>query len=623
MDEQKNLIWAMILSAIVVMLYFTFVQPPEPASTDPDAAIAEQQAIEQANLPPVVIKPREEVIASGGGVRIKIDSPGITGSFLTTGSRLDDISLKRYNKTLDVEDGLVSLLNPEGSESAAYLTDNWTAIDGGSGAQTEWAVVSGDVLTPNTPVTLQSSVGPVRIERVLTVDENYLITLSDRLTNTGAQNFDLERKGISRQIGLPKGLTNFFIIQEGPISVVDGTYHELKYKKLRKKGGRTDTGTAGWVGLTDKYWIQSAIAPQGTNITAESGFRLINNSDVYETSYTTAATTLTPGATISSESYMFAGPKDYRLLKSYEDKNIADFTSAIGWGRLKILVKPISISLSWLGQNIGNFGLGILALTLIIRLLMFPLYNKQYGSMAKMKKVQPMMKKLQTRYKDDRMKLQQEMMALYKREKVNPAAGCLPMIPTIFVFFALYKAVFINIDLRHEGFAGYIQDLSAREPLSILNGFGLFPWDGIPPQGALVALLAIGPMAVLYAISMRLMYLLQPAPGAGASDQAQMQAKIFKWMPWIFMFVLAGFPAGLLLYWIWSNVLAFLQQYFITRKNGVDTPVDQFFRKITGKPDPIETTSTSSGDLLDIEPNQVKKKKKNTKKSDSSKKGKE
>ena len=169
----------MILSAIVVMLYFTFVQPPEPASTDPDAAIAEQPAIEQANLPPVVIKPREEVIASGGGVRIKIDSPGITGSFLTTGSRLDDISLKRYNKTLDVEDGLVSLLNPEGSESAAYLTDNWTEIDGGSGAQTEWAVVSGDVLTPNSPVTLQSSVGPVRIERVLTVDENYLITLSD------------------------------------------------------------------------------------------------------------------------------------------------------------------------------------------------------------------------------------------------------------------------------------------------------------------------------------------------------------------------------------------------------------------------------------------------------------
>ncbi len=624
MDEQKNLIWAMILSAIVVMLYFTFLQPPAPTSTDP--ATAEQEAGEQVtetNAPPVIIKPREDIIASGDGVRIKIDSPGITGSFLTTGSRLDDISLKRYNKTLDAEDGLVSLLNPEGSESAAYLTDNWTAVDGGSGTQTEWAVVSGDILTPNTPVTLQSSVGPVQIERVLKVDENYLITLSDRLTNTGKKNFDLERKGISRQIGLPKGLTNFFIIQEGPISVVDGSYHELKYKKLRKKGGRTDTGTAGWVGLTDKYWIQSSIAPQGTNIKAESGFRLINNEDVYETSYTTSATTLTPGATIASESYMFAGPKEYKLLNSYEEKNIADFTSAIGWGRLKILVKPISISLSWLGAKIGNLGLGILALTLIIRLLMFPLYNKQYGSMAKMKKVQPMMKKLQTRYKDDRMKLQQEMMALYKREGVNPAAGCLPIIPTIFVFFALYKAVFINIDLRHAGFTSYIQDLSARDPISILNGFGLFPWDGIPPQGTALAFLAIGPLALLYAISMRLMYLLQPTPGGEASEQAQMQAKIFKWMPWVLMFVLAGFPAGLLIYWIWSNLLSFAQQYFITRKNDVDTPVDKFFRKITGKPEPIEATSTSSSDLLDIEPNQVKKKKKASKKKDSSKKGEE
>ena len=200
------------------------------------------------------------------------------------------------------------------------------------------------------------------------------------------------------------------------------------------------------------------------------------------------------------------------------------------------------------------------------------------------------------------MKLQQEMMALYKKEGANPAAGCLPIIPTIFVFFALYKAVFINIDLRHESFLGYIQDLSARDPLSIINGFGIFPWVGQPEW--LPAMFTIGPLAILYGASMSMMYTLQPAPTMGASEQAQLQAKIFKWMPWLFMFILAGFPAGLLIYWIWSNILSFAQQYWITRKNGVDTPVDKFFRKLFGKPEPI-----AEGAAVEVEPNSVKKKK--------------
>jgi len=449
---------------------------------------------------------------------------------------------------------------------------------------------------------LQKQVGDVRIERKISVDEQYLITLTDKLTNTGSNETNVERKGVARQIGLPDDLTNFFIIQEGPISVVDGSYHEQKYKKLKKKGGYANNGEGGWVGLTDKYWLQAAIAPQGNNIKAEYDFKFINNADVYETSYTTSTLTITPGRTIESVGHMMAGPKDYKMLKSYEDAGINDLTNAIGWGRLKILVKPISRALSWLGERLGSLGLGILALTLVIKLLMYPLYSKQYASQAKMKKVQPKLKKIQERYKDDRMKLQQEMMGLYKKEGVNPLAGCLPIIPTIFVFFALYKAVFINLDLRHEGFMGYIQDLSARDPLSILNGFGLFPWDGMPSW--LPSLLAIGPLALLYAISMSLMYSLHAAPTTGSSDQAKMQARIFKWMPWVLMFVLAGFPAGLLIYWVWSNILSFAQQYHITRKNGVDTPVDKFFRKLTGKPEPI-----AEGADLEVKPNSVKKKK--------------
>jgi YidC/Oxa1 family membrane protein insertase len=608
MNEQKNLIWAMILSAIVVLLYFTFIEGPTTqkarldAQAEVDRARAEQQA-EQGTLPVEAPKSRDELIAQGEATRIKIETPSLTGSFLTTGSRIDDLALKNYNESLDIEDGLVQLLNPVGGERAAYIADNWTAVDGGSGTTSEWKIISGEVITPSTPVLLEKQVGPVRIQRELSVDDKYLIMLSDKLTNTGSSETSIERKGVARQVGLPDNLTNFFLIQEGPISVVDGKYHEQKYKKLKKKGGYSINGEGGWVALTDQYWLQAAISPQGTLVEANYDFKFINNAEVYESSYTTTSVTITPGATIESVGYMMAAPKDYGMLKAYEDVGIGNLTNAIGWGKLKILVKPINLALSWLGDKLGSVGLGILALTLIIKLLMYPLYSKQYASQAKMKKVQPMMKKLQERYKDDRMKLQQEMMALYKKEGANPAAGCLPIIPTIFVFFALYKAVFINIDLRHESFLGYIQDLSARDPLSIINGFGIFPWSGTPEW--LPALLTIGPLAILYGASMSLMYTLQPAPTMGASDQAQLQAKIFKWMPWLFMFILAGFPAGLLIYWIWSNILSFAQQYHITKKNGVDTSIDKFFRKIMGRAEPL-----AEGEALDVKPNAVKKTKK-------------
>ena len=607
MNEQKNLIWAMILSAIVVMFYLAFLDPnTQRTQLENQEEIAQQKAEAEAQLaaqPPVDPKTREELIEQGSATRIKIDTPAMTGSFLTTGSRVDDLALKQYNATLNPEDGLVQLLNPEGGERAAYITDNWTAVDGGSGITTEWTLISGDTISPATSVMLEKQVGDIRIQREVSVDEKYLIKLTDKLTNTGSNETSVERKGVARQVGLPDDLTNFFIIQEGPISVVDGSYNEQKYKKLKKKGAHIINGEGGWVGLTDKYWLQAAIAPQGNRIKAEYDFKFINNADVYETSYTTSSLTITPGRTIESTAYMMAGPKDYKMLKAYEEAGISNLTNAIGWGRLKILVKPISRMLSWLGERLGSLGLGILALTLFIKLLMYPLYSKQYASQAKMKKVQPKLKKLQERYKDDRLKLQQEMMALYKKEGANPMAGCLPIIPTIFVFFALYKAVFINLDLRHQGFLGYIKDLSDRDPLSIINGFGIFPWDGMPDW--LPSLLTIGPLALLYGLSMSLMYTLHTTPSAGANEQAELMAKMFKWMPWIFMFILAGFPAGLLLYWIWNNILSFAQQYHITRKNGVDTPVDKFFRKIFGKPEPI-----LEGEALEVKPNSVKKKKK-------------
>ena len=585
MNEQKNFILAIVLSTIVMIAYWFFFLIPQQKAAQENAAVEmqkfeSQQALILPDPEKPVLRAREDLVLEGQ--RIKIDTPGIRGSLLTTGSQLDDVTLKNYDKTLDPTEGQISLLSPSGSEKAAYITDNWVKAGMTDlGLNTPWTVLSGSVLTPTTPVTLGYVGEGYEIRREISVDDRYLLTLTDSVTNTSSSEIALQRKGLARQHSLPDDLTNFFIIQEGPISIIDNKYNDMKYKALQKKGLWTEQGESGWVGLTDKYWLTAAIAPQDKLMTAERRFRTINDQGVYETTYALSAVTLTPGATITSTGHMFAGAKDRGVLKSYEaELGIAQMERAIDWGFVGILVKPIYWALSKLGTLFGNFGLGILALTLIIKLFMFPLFNKQYESQAKMKKVQPKLKKLQERYKEDRMKLQQEMMGLYKKEGVNPAAGCLPIIPTIFVFFALYKSVFINIDMRHAPFFGYIRDLSAKDPLSILNGFGLLPWDSNPIG---IAFLAIGPLAILYGISMSLMYTLTPPAGAGAGEQAEMMQKMMKWMPWLFMFILAPFPAGLLLYWVWNNILSFGQQYIITRKFKVDTPVDAFFRKITGK----------------------------------------
>lgn len=583
MEDQRRFILAMVLSGLVFMAYYFFFVVPTQQAAKADALLEMERAQADQSLssdPAQPIAPpasREELVATGS--RIQIDAPGIRGSLLTTGSRIDDVTLNEYDKTLDPADGQVELLSPEGGTRAALVADNWTLAGADLGLNTPWAVISGEVLTPDSPVVLQTNVGGVEITRTLTIDDHFLITATDNLQNTGAQPVTLTRRGVSRQVGLPDGLTNFFIIQEGPISVLNDSYHDQKYTKTVKKSW-SETGEGGWVGLTDKYWLQAAIAPQGEQIDVSYDHSLINGADVWDSTYATQAQTITQGASIQSVGYLYAGAKDRDVLESYEEQGITGMSRAIDWGAMGLLVRPIMWGLSTLGELLGNYGLGILALTFFIKLLMFPLFNQQYKSQAKMKKLMPQVKKLQERYKDDRMQLQKETMAIYKKEGVNPAAGCLPVIPTIFVFFALYKAVFIDIDLRHEPFFGYIQDLSAAEPISILNGFGFLPFDGRP--AGILGFVALGPLALLYGVTMSLMYTLTPPSGDPT------QAKIFKLMPWLFMFILAGFPAGLLVYWCWNNVLSFLQQWYITKKNNVDTPVDAFIRKILGRPDPVE-----------------------------------
>ncbi len=575
MQDQKNFIAALVLSGLVMLGYWYFFAKPLAEEMRQQQAIEQVQTAEVVETPVIApLKPRGAVPQEGQ--RIKIDTPSLSGSFLVEGSRFDDVHLKNYRQTIKPDSDSLILLSPEGTEHAAYIFDNWTRGEGISGADTPWSVVSGDVLTLTSPVVLAYEGDGFRVERTITADDRYLITLNDKVTNTSGAELSLVRKGVSRQHGLPDDLTNFFILQEGPISIIDGKLWDMKYKKIAKKRIATAVGESGWVGLTDKYWLSAAIPPQGKPMTSEFSYKTINDIDVYEAAYALDPTILTPGATIESKGYIFAGAKDRDVLMKYQtDKNIgiAEMDRAIDWGFLRILTRPMTWALSTLGNKIGNFGVGILVLTFIIKVLLFPLFNKQYESQAKMKKVQPKLKKMQELYKDDRMKLQQEMMALYKKEGVNPMAGCLPVIPTIFIFFALYKTVLINVELRHAPFFGWMNDLSARDPLSILNGFGLFPWDGVPFE--FLSFFAIGPLAILYGASMASIYTLTPQ---GAGDP--MQQKIFKFMPWIFMFILAPFAMGLLVYWVWNNILSFIQQYYITRKFNVDTPVDEFFRKI-------------------------------------------
>ena len=585
MQDQKNFILALVLSGLVMMGYWFFFAKPMAEEARLQIQLEQSKIAAQTQVEaPAPVKPRAEVL--NAGQRIKIDTPSMYGSFLVEGSRFDDIHFKNYKQTIDPDSDNMVLLSPEGSEKAAYIFDNWTRIDGGSGANTPWTVVSGSTLTQETPVVLQHEGNGFRVERTVSVDDRYLITLDDKVTNTSGSEVSLTRKGVSRQHGLPDDLTNFFILQEGPIAIVDGKLWDMKYKKLTKKKSENMVGQSGWVGLTDKFWLSAAIAPQGKPMTANFNFKVINDVDVYEADYRLDPTILTPGNTIESKGYIFAGAKDREVLLKYQNDEsigIAEMERAIDWGFLRILTRPMTAILSWLGHNLGNFGLGIMALTFLIKLVMFPLFNKQYEGQAKMKKVQPKVKKLQKLYEGDRVKTQQEMMALYKKEGVNPAAGCLPIIPTIFIFFALYKTVLINVELRHAPFFGWINDLSAREPISILNGFGIFPWDPIPVE--FLSFFAIGPLALLYGVTMAAMYTLTPPAGTDP-----MQQKIFKFMPWIFMFILAPFAMGLLVYWVWNNILSFLQQYYITRKFKVDTPVDAFFRKITGRNNEPDTT---------------------------------
>mgnify|MGYP002128937288 CR=1 FL=1 len=584
MDDQnnKNLLLATVLSFLVVLVWFVLFPPEDPALTAPPAEVVESTT---AATPPAA----EETAAAGEETasavaqapRLTIDTPRLSGSISLVGGRIDDLKLKTYRVTLDPASDQVRLLTPVGQDNAYYALHGWAP--GGNldfadvpGANTEWQIAGGSTLSVDNPVTLrwQSPKGLV-FTRTIAIDDHYMFTVSDKVENTGTGEARLAPYGIVARHGTPPDLQNFFVLHEGVVGRADGTLTEMKYKDIaelpvnereRALAEVTEAAADGWIGFTDKYWMTVLIPEQGKPFTSVTKFTPAAQGDttmgVFQTEVRQPAVAIAPGGSFETTSRVFAGAKEWETIRNYQnDANVPGFIDSIDWGWFFFLTKPIFAVLHWLHALIGNMGLAIIALTFVLKLLVLPLAYKSYVSMAKMKELQPEMEALKERAGEDKQKLQREMMQLYKDKKVNPAAGCLPILIQIPIFFSLYKVIFVTIELRHAPFFGWLQDLSAPDPSSLYNLFGLLPWAA-PAHGSFLALIFIGVTPILLGISMWLQQKLNPAP----ADPVQQQ--VFAWMPWIFMFMLGGFASGLVVYWITNNLITFTQQYLIMRSHG-------------------------------------------------------
>ena len=492
--------------------------------------------------------------------RVPLHSERLDGSISLVGGRIDDLILRDYRETLDKNSSEIVLLWPTETQQPYYAEFGWLGKDVNlPKADTLWKT-RGSRLSPKTPLLLtwDNDEGLV-FERHYSLDENFMITLTQRVKNNTRKDVSLAPYGLISRTGTPD-ILGFYILHEGLIGVFDEVLKEVDYSDLRDEGVQRQATTGGWLGITDKYWLAALIPDQQSKLETSFNAGRRGNLDLYQADYLAPPIIAKPGGAMETTNRLFAGAKEVTILDQYEtDHDIARFDLAVDFGWFYWLTKPIFYMLVWLNERLGNFGLSILALTVMIKLVFFPLANKSYTSMSRMKKLQPQIVELRERCGDDRQRMNQEMMALYKAEKVNPAAGCLPMLVQIPVFFALYKTLFVSIEMRHAPFYGWIHDLSAPDPLGLLTAFGLFPWD-VPEFYQLVN---IGIWPLIMGISMFLQQKLNPAPAD------PMQAKIFMFMPIMFTFLLANFPAGLVIYWAWNNVLSMTQQWIIMRRMGV------------------------------------------------------
>ncbi|WP_420343300.1 membrane protein insertase YidC [Paenirhodobacter sp.] len=586
-SQNKNLIIATVLS-VLVLIGWTYFFPPAPTAPGKDATASEQNA----GLTAPQTAPTAETVAGAtldaastetateqavaAAPRVKIDTPDLTGSISLVGGRFDDLSLKKYKETLAEDSPLVRLLSPVGGAAGAahpyYAVYGWSPAGGLDpalvpGPKTVWTAPEGAELTPATPVTLTWDNGQgLTFTRTIAVDDNYLFTVTQGVQNATGAPVRLAPYGIVARHGIPDS-QRVYVLHEGAVRMTDGKLQEIKYKNITKLDAVQGEGQAdvlqgtenGWIGFTDKYWMTTLVPSDGA---FTSVVKYTPSANIYQAEVRLPVMEVAPGASASAETRLFAGAKEWEIIKHYQDDTgITRFVDSIDWGWFFFLTKPMFRLLHWLHGAIGNMGWAIVALTFIIKLIVFPLARKSYISMAKMKELQPEMEKLKESAGGDRMKMQQGMMELYKTNKVNPAAGCLPILLQIPIFFSLYKVIYVTIELYHAPWFGWIRDLSAPDPSSILNLFGLLPF-ATPEPHSMFFMFSLGVLPILLGISMWFQQKLNPAP----TDPSQ--AMIFAWMPWVFMFMLGSFASGLVLYWIANNTITFIQQYTIMSMHG-------------------------------------------------------
>ena len=594
-ENSRNTIIFIVCSALILgIYYFTVLRPQAERRAMQQRAHAEQSqsadnAAHTALSPQASTFVTSRAQALSGAARVPIQSGTLKGSLSLQGGRIDDLFLTDYREAQDKPDP-VELFRPQGMQNAYFAQFGWTGpnVPGGvPGPNPVWRLTTGSTLTPTTPITLTWDNGQgLRFTRVVSVDDRYVFSVQDTVQNLGTQAITIAPYGSVQRLGVPQAAGSSHIVHEGAIGTFGkpGDYRteQKKYKDWLKEPRIENASTGGWLGITDKYWL-AALLPQ-QNEAVETEFRVRENGGAQQLEANVLGTTRTiqPGGTATETQRLFAGVKRAEVLKAYEQSlHLPRFVYAIDWGMFWFLTRPIFWVLENVYGLVGSFGVAILALTVIVKLIMFPLANNAYASMSKMRNLQPKMEEIKKRFKDDPQKQQQETMALYQREKINPVAGCLPLLLQIPVFYALYKVLTVTIEMRHQPFLGFIHDLSARDPSSIWNLFGLIPWD--PAAAPLIGGLLGGPLHLgLLAIAYGLTMWLQTAMNPPAADP--MQRQIFQFMPLVFTFIMAPFAAGLLVYWAWSNILTILQQYVIMHRYKAENPIDAFFARFKKSP---------------------------------------
>jgi YidC/Oxa1 family membrane protein insertase len=598
MTDNRNTILAVILSGLVLIAWQYFynvpqmekqraeaqkqaeLQKPVPQATPgttPQAGSAPAPSgtatTQPASAAPVIS--REAALEATP--RIRIESPRISGSISLKGARIDDLALEKYRETVDPKSPAIVLFSPSQTAAPYYAEFGWVPTTGSTSRipdqTTIWQQEGSGALTPTSPVTLKYDNGDgLTFRRTIAIDDRYLFTIKDEVTNVGSAPVTLYPFALISRHGTPE-VSGYYILHEGLIGYLgDQGLQEYAYKKIDEAKSVNFNVTNGWLGITDKYWASALLPDTNAKLQARFSSNLVGTKHNYQTDYLQEPQTLPIGGTISANARLFAGAKEASVVGinfplvgfgGYnKELGLNHFDLLIDWGWFYFITKPMFLALDWFYRFFGNFGVSILLVTVLVKLLFLPLANKSYASMAKMKSVQPQLAALKERYPDDRLKQQQEMMEIYKKEKINPIAGCLPVVVQIPVFFSLYKVLFVTIEMRHAPFFGWIKDLSAPDPTNLFNLFGLLHFD--PTQLPLFGhYLALGIWPIIMGITMWFQMKLNPTP----PDPTQKM--IFDWMPLIFTFMLAGFPAGLVIYWAWNNLLSVLQQSFIMRRNGV------------------------------------------------------